>query len=109
MHGLSVKYSKAKIKEHEYRLIDLAISEFGYKDPISIDNCFGFIRKWTVIPASSHDGAQLENLIGLRNKKVAVYVDTAYRSARNEKILIENKLISQIHHKNQKANPCLRA
>lgn len=39
-----VKYNKAKIKEGRRKLNDLAIPEFGYKDHISIDNHFGFIR-----------------------------------------------------------------
>lgn len=101
----TVKYSKAKVREDGHRLVDLAVPEFGYKDHISIDNRFGFIRKWVITPASSHDGAQLENLIDISNTATAVYADTAYRSARNEMMLAENKLTSHIHHKKPKGGP----
>ena len=51
-------------------------------------------------------GAQLESLIDSKNTDAAVYADTAYRSAKNEQILIEKSLTSHIHHKKPKGEPC---
>lgn len=49
----------------------------------------------------------MEKLIDLENTEAAVYVDIAYRSARNERILSKNMLKSQIHRKKPKGKPML--
>jgi hypothetical protein len=48
-----VKYSKAKGSES---LVDIAIPFFGYKNHISTDKRYGFIRKYQVTDASCYDG-----------------------------------------------------
>ena len=48
-----VKYSKLKGSEN---LVDIAIPFFGYKNHISADNRYGFIRKYQVTDASCYDG-----------------------------------------------------
>lgn len=40
--------------------VEIAIPAFGDKNQVSIDRAHGFIRKFTVISAAAHDGAQLK-------------------------------------------------
>ena len=101
----TVKYTKAKPKEDGQKLVDLAIPEFGYKDHIAIDRRYGFIRTWTVTAASNHDGAQLAALLDPNNTGSEVYADTAYRSKKNEEMLADRLLTSQIHRKKPKGKP----
>ncbi len=101
----TVKYSKAKPSEDGAKRDDLAITAFGYKNHIGIDRAHGLIRTWTATDASRHDGAQLENLIDKRNTASDVWADTAYRSAKNEALLEDSGLRSQIHRKKPKGKP----
>ena len=101
----TVKYSKAKPSEDGAKRVDLAIPAFGYKNHIGIDRAHGLIRTWTATDASRHDGAQLENLIDQRNTASDVWADTAYRSAKNEALLEDSGLRSQIHRKKPKGKP----
>jgi IS5 family transposase len=101
----TVKYSKAKPSEDGAKRVDLAIPAFGYKNHIGIDRAHGLIRTWTATDASRHDGAQLENLIDKRNTASDVWADTAYRSAKNEALLEDSGLRSQIHRKKPKGKP----
>jgi transposase, IS5 family len=101
----TVKYSKAKPSEGGAKRVDLAIPAFGYKNHIGIDRAHGLIRTWTATDASRHDGAQLENLIDKRNTASDVWADTAYRSAKNEALLEDSGLRSQIHRKKPKGKP----
>lgn len=101
----TVKYSKAKPSEDGAKRVDLAIPAFGYKNHVGIDRKHGLIRAWTATDASRHDGAQLPNLIDKSNTAGDVWADTAYRSAKNEKHLVDNGLRSQIHRKKPKGKP----
>ena len=101
----TVKYSKAKPSEDGAKRIDLAIPAFGYKNHIGIDRAHGLIRTWTATDASRHDGAQLENLVDKHNTASDVWADTAYRSAKNETMLENSGLRSQIHRKKPKGKP----
>ncbi len=101
----TVKYSKAKPSEDGAKRVDLAIPAFGYKNHIGIDRAHGLIRTWTATDASRHDGAQLENLIDKRNTASDVWADTAYRSAKNEALLEDSGLRSQIHRKKPTGKP----
>ena len=84
----TVKYSKAKqstetptsaaTKQH-----DIAIPMFGYNNHAGIDRTHGFIRGWTVTSASTHDGAQLRNVVTKDNTASTVWADSAYRSKTN--------------------------
>jgi IS5 family transposase len=105
----TVKYSKAKPKTEGQKLVDLAIPTFGYKDHINIDRRYGFIRKYAVTPASSHDGAQLETVLDPCNTGSQIYADTAYRSNKNEAMLANRMLNSQIHRKKPKGKPMPQA
>ena len=99
----TVKYTKAKLREDGARPpVDLAIPAFGYKHHVSIDRAHGLIRKWTATHAAAHDGARLEDVLDRANTASEVYADTAYRSAKNEAMLLRRGFASRIHRKKPK-------
>ena len=102
----TVKYTKAKPREDgSMPPVDLAIPAFGYKNHIAIDRRHGLIRKWTVSSAAAHDGARLEAVLDRTNLAGAVWADTAYRSAKNEAMLIRRGFVSHIHRKKPMGKP----
>ena len=101
----TVKFSKARPRDDGTVPRDLAIPAFGYKNHISTDRRQGLIRKWVVTPASSHDGAQLPDLLDKNNTAGSVWADTAYRSKKNEAHMEKNGFISQVHRKKPKGKP----
>ncbi|MBL0941930.1 MAG: transposase [Alphaproteobacteria bacterium] len=100
----TVKYSKAKPKEGD-NFIDLAQPFFGYKNHISIDNRYGFIRKFHATDASRYDGKLLAELLDKENTCGDVWGDTAYRSQANEMLLQNNGFTSKLHRKKPKGHP----
>lgn len=96
-----VKYSKAKGKEGE-KIIDLAMPYYGYKNHISTDKRYGFVRKFHTSEASRYDGKILPYLLDKENTSSDVWGDTAYRSEENETLLKENGFTSQLHRKKPK-------
>ena len=56
------------------------VSYFGYKDHISIDEGFGFIRRYVVTDASVHDSQVLGELLDIDNPDGRIWADSAYRS-----------------------------
>lgn len=102
----TVKYTKAKPRDDgSMPSVDLAIPAFGYKNHVSIDRAHGLIRAWTATSASAHDGARLEDVLDRSNTASDVWADTAYRSARNEAMLIARGFVSRIHRKKPKGKP----
>ena len=102
----TVKFSKAKpAAPGKPQHIDIAVPSFGYKDHVSIDKYFGFIRGWSATSASAYDGAQLSSVLNRSNTGSKVWADTAYRSIKNEEWLDENGYVSAIHHKKPKGRP----
>jgi IS5 family transposase len=69
---------------------------------MSIDRAHGLIRKWTATHAAAHDGARLEDVLDRANTASEVYADTAYRSAKNEAMLLRRGFVSRIHRKKPK-------
>jgi transposase, IS5 family len=102
----TVKYTKAKPREDgSVPPVDLAIPAFGYKNHVAIDRGFGLIRNWTTTNAAAHDGARLEDVLDRDNTASDVWADTAYRSAKNEAMLIRRGLMSRIHRKKPPGRP----
>jgi IS5 family transposase len=102
----TVKYTKAKPREDgSVPPVDLAIPAFGYKNHVAIDRGFGLIRNWTTTNAAAHDGARLEDVLDRDNTASDVWADTAYRSAKNEAMLIRRGLMSRIHRKKPPGQP----
>src|SRR3954447_7835416 len=55
---------------------------------IAIDRAHGLIRKWTATHAAAHDDARLEDVLDRDNTASEVWADTAYRSVKNEAMLL---------------------
>jgi IS5 family transposase len=99
----TVKYTKAKTRSDGTKpAVDLAIPAFGYKNHVSTDRRFGLIRTWTATDAAAFDGARLPELLDPQNTARVVWADTAYRSAKNEKIMADQGFRSEVHHKKPK-------
>jgi transposase, IS5 family len=79
--------------------VAIAIPVFGYKNHIATDVKHGFIRSFTVSDAAAHDGKRLKELVRQDNTASGVWADTAYRSKKNEAMLIRRGLFSRIHHR----------
>lgn len=103
----TVKFSKAKERADGTKpSVDIAIPAFGYQNHISIDERFGFIRKWLASDAAAYEGMRLrEGLLDKTNTASAVWADTAYRSAANVAHLERNGFVSRIHRKKPKGQP----
>lgn len=99
-----VKYSKAKTKAGD-GAIDIAIPYFGYKNHISQDKRYGFVRKFHTTDASRYDGKLLFQLLDKDNTASLVWGDTAYRSEENERILADEGFVSKLHCKKPKGKP----
>src|SRR5918992_2402413 len=86
----TVKTTKAKPREGETPMVDLAIPEFGYQNHISADRRHRLIRRWLVTDAAAHAGARLADLLDPGNTAAGVWADTAdtgYRSRKNADLL----------------------
>jgi transposase, IS5 family len=59
----TVKTAKARRREGETPMVDLAIPEFGYQNHISADRRHRLIRRWLVTDAAAHAGARLADLL----------------------------------------------
>jgi IS5 family transposase len=103
----TVKFTKAKPREDgSMPAVDLAIPAFGYRNHISIDRRFGFIRKWLTTDAAAHEGRRLrDGLLDKSNTAAGVWADTAYRSATNEAFMADNGFVSRVHRKKPAKRP----
>jgi IS5 family transposase len=95
----TVKTTKARPRGGETPLVDLAIPAFGYQNHISADRRHRLIRRWLVTDAAAHAGARLSDLLDPGNTASDVWADTGYRSKKNEDLLRQRMLRSQIHRK----------
>ena len=101
----AVKFSKARPCEDGAPQVDLAVPAFGDKNHVAIDRRHGLIRGWTASHAAAHDGARLAEVVDADNTAADVWVDTAWRSAKNEAWLAERGLISRIHRRKPPGRP----
>ena len=72
---------------------ELVVPVFGYKNHLTIDRHFGFIRTFTVTDAAKHDGGQLGRLLDPGNTARGVWADAAYRSHANLTLLARKGLV----------------
>ncbi len=103
-----VKYSKAKTTktgEKDAGLVDISVPHFGYKNHISIDRKFRFIRGEKTTDAARYDGHELASVLTKDNRSGKVWADTAYRTKSNEAWLKANGFFSHIHRKKPKGKP----
>jgi IS5 family transposase len=95
----TVKTTKAKPREGDSAMVDLAIPAFGYQNHISADRRHRLIRCWLVTDAAAHAGTRLADLLDPDNTASGVWADTGNRSKRNEDLLRRQMLVSHIHRK----------
>jgi len=80
-------------------------SYFGYKNHINADVAHGFIRAFTVTPASVHDSKAFAVLLNTEQKGQPVYADSAYRSAAASTRCKDRGLIDRTMYKAQRNRP----
>jgi transposase, IS5 family len=95
----TVKTTKARSREGESPMVDLAIPECGYQNHVSADRRHRLIRRWLVTDAAAHAGTHLADLLDPGNTASAVWADSGYRSRKNEDLLRQRMLVSQVHRK----------
>lgn len=96
-----IKQSSAKKKGQ----VPLAIPEFGYKNHITTDRCYGFIRGFRVTDAARFDGSELRSVLSKGNTCSKVWGDTAYFTQANQAFLKENGFTSCLHRKKPRGKP----
>lgn len=101
----TVKTTKAKPREGETPLVDLAIPAFGDQNHISADRRHRLIRRWLVTDAAAYAGARPADLLDPGNTASDVWADSGYRSKRNEELLRQRMLVSRIHRKKPAKRP----
>jgi transposase, IS5 family len=80
-------------------------SYFGYKDHISIDVDYGFIRCYSITAASVHDSQALGSVLDPDNSGDEIWADSAYRSQNIEAGLDALGHRSQIHERAYRNHP----
>ena len=78
---------------------------FGYKNHIGIERAHGLIRTWDASAVNAHDGARLPDVVSKDNTGSGVWVDTAYRSKKNEAFPARDMFTSHIHQKKLPRRP----
>ncbi|WP_017663158.1 IS5 family transposase [Baaleninema simplex] len=80
-------------------------SYYGYKNHISIDVKFGFVRSYHVTDASVHDSKALGKIIDGENLDDRIWGDSAYRSEDIEWVLEQLEFDSKIHERAYRNKP----
>jgi transposase, IS5 family len=78
---------------------------YGYKNHVKVEKGKKFIVKYTVTDASVHDSQALDSLLDSTDEGKEVYADSAYRGQKQEQLLHDHKVVSQIHEKGYKNKP----
>jgi IS5 family transposase len=101
----TVETTKARPRDGETPMVDLAIPAFGYQNHISTDRRHRLIRRWLVTDAAAHAGSRLTDLLDPANTASGVWADTGYRSLKNEALLRQRMLVSHVQRKRPKGRP----
>jgi IS5 family transposase len=80
-------------------------SHFGYKNHISIDVEYGFIRRYEVTDAAVHDSQVLGAVLDDENEGEEIWADSAYRSELIESVLEILQFLSLIHERAYRNRP----
>jgi IS5 family transposase len=80
-------------------------SHFGYKNHISIDVEYGFIRRYQVTDAAVHDSQVLGAVLDDENEGEEIWADSAYRSELIESVLEMLQFLSHIHERAYRNRP----
>jgi transposase, IS5 family len=81
------------------------VSYFGYKNHISIDATYGFIRRYEITAASVHDSQVIGELLDGSNLGDSFWGDSAYRSALIESVLALMGFESQVNERGFRNHP----
>ncbi len=84
-------------------------SYFGYKNHISIDVNYGFVRRYEVTDAAVHDSQVLGTLLDDENEGSGIWADSAYRSSLIEYVLQLLKFLSHINERAYRNHPLTEA
>ena len=84
---------------------EIATPVYGYKSHVGVDRRHRFIRTWSVTDAARHDGRELAVLLDRSNTGASVWADTAYRSAKNQRRIAREGLVSKVHFRKPPGNP----
>jgi len=85
------------------------INYYGYKNSICIDVDHGFIYRYAVTPANTHDSQMLPRLLDAENEHDYVWADSAYSSECFESLLSLGVFESLIHEKGVRNHPLSEA
>lgn len=80
-------------------------SHFGYKNHISIDRKYGFVRKYKVTDAAVHDSQVLGEILDPDNEGDEIWADSADRSEEIEWVLDKIGFESEIHERAYRNRP----
>ncbi|NRB07102.1 MAG: transposase [Richelia sp.] len=81
-------------------------SSFGYKNHISVDVEYGFIRRYQFTDASVHDSQVLGAVLNVRNQgEQELWTDSTYGSESIEWILQILQFLSHIHEQAYRNHP----
>lgn len=78
---------------------------YGYKNHLSVDVRYRFVRRYTVSAANEHDGQYLQGLLDAQQCKAPVYADGAYRSIERVQALRAADYIERLHYVGHKHRP----
>jgi IS5 family transposase len=93
-------------KDLDARLVKMnGINHHGYKNNICIDVEHGFIRRYAVTPANTHDSQMLLMLLDPENTDDYVWADSAYAGECFEDLLNLGGFESCIHEKGSRNHP----
>ncbi|MGK2923657.1 MAG: IS5 family transposase [Methyloceanibacter sp.] len=93
----TLKRGRRKRRPDGTLMMEIATPIYGYKSHIGADRRHRFIRKWSVTDAARYDGRELAGVLDPTNTASAVWADTAYRSAKNERRIAKAGLVSKVH------------
>lgn len=83
-------------------------SFYGYKDHVRTDAQTVLITDYVVTDAAVHDSQVLTDLIGAEDRGRTLWADSAYKSAKTDRLLKKWKIDNQIHEKAARNRPLTR-
>jgi len=80
------------------------VNYYGYKNHVSTDVKYKFIRDYEVTDASVHDSQVFEQLLDPNNSSGGVWADSAYRSEKSLLLLKEHNYYEHLQRKGTRSN-----
>ncbi len=81
------------------------VNHYGYKNHISIDAKYKFIRTFEITPASTHDSQVFETLFDDSNSSRDIYADSAYRSKEHDVMLADRGYRNKMQRRAYRGRP----